>query len=206
MSNSVTILHPASTLRPQYGTALQTAHCCIHGHFGSRTSCASSGRHCSGINENWYNNFTNEDLFAVCFWGDSPPMGHGLLNHEVSRSHKRHTTLGKTPLYEKSARRRDLYLTKLTTDIDAFGEIRTPQLSRRAAADLRHRPRGHYNTTVPLQAWSGPEGSRKLRFPDFITTPHDGGKVVKPYSPAAFTPRKCSWYSFLLEAEPTPGS
>jgi hypothetical protein len=23
---------------------------------------------------------------------------------------------------------------------------------------------------VPLQAWSGPEGSRKLRFPDFLTT------------------------------------
>jgi len=22
---------------------------------------------------------------------------------------------------------------------------------------------------VPLQAWSGPEGSRKLRFPDFFT-------------------------------------
>ena len=31
---------------------------------------------------------------------------------------------------------------------------------------------------VPLQAWSGPEGSRKLRFPDFMTTPQDGGKVV----------------------------
>ena len=31
---------------------------------------------------------------------------------------------------------------------------------------------------VPLQAWSGPEGSRKLRFPDFMTTAEDGGKVV----------------------------
>jgi len=27
---------------------------------------------------------------------------------------------------------------------------------------------------VPLQAWSGPEGSRKLRFPDFMTTAQDG--------------------------------
>jgi len=27
----------------------------------------------------------------------------------------------------------------------------------------------HYKA-VPLQAWSGPEGSRKLRFPDFMTT------------------------------------
>ena len=31
---------------------------------------------------------------------------------------------------------------------------------------------------IPLQAWSGPDGSRKLRFPDFMTTAQDGGKVV----------------------------
>ena len=31
---------------------------------------------------------------------------------------------------------------------------------------------------VPLQAWSGPESSRKLRFPDFMTTAQDYGKVV----------------------------
>jgi hypothetical protein len=31
---------------------------------------------------------------------------------------------------------------------------------------------------VPLQAWSGPEGSRKLSFPDYITTAQDGGKVI----------------------------
>jgi hypothetical protein len=30
---------------------------------------------------------------------------------------------------------------------------------------------------VPLQAWGGPEGSSKLRFPDFVTA-QDGGKVV----------------------------
>jgi hypothetical protein len=29
---------------------------------------------------------------------------------------------------------------------------------------------------VPLQAWGGPEGSRKLRFPEFVTTAQDGGK------------------------------
>ena len=33
---------------------------------------------------------------------------------------------------------------------------------------------------VPLQAWSGPEGSRKLRFPYFMTAAQDGGKVVSP--------------------------
>jgi len=31
---------------------------------------------------------------------------------------------------------------------------------------------------VPLQSWSGPEGSRKLKFPAFMTTAQDGGKVV----------------------------
>jgi len=31
---------------------------------------------------------------------------------------------------------------------------------------------------VLLQVWSGPEGSRILRFPDFMTTAQDGGKVV----------------------------
>ena len=32
--------------------------------------------------------------------------------------------------------------------------------------------------SVPLQACSGPEGSRDLNFPDFMTTAQDGGKVV----------------------------
>jgi len=32
--------------------------------------------------------------------------------------------------------------------------------------------------SVPLQAWSGPEGSRKLRFPDLMTKALGGGKVV----------------------------
>ena len=31
---------------------------------------------------------------------------------------------------------------------------------------------------VQLQAWSDPKGSRRLRFPDFMTTAEDSGKVV----------------------------
>jgi hypothetical protein len=58
---------------------------------------------------------------------------------------------------------------------------------------------------VPLQAWSGPEGARKLTFPDFMTTAQDGGKVVNFSAPAAFSPRKYTRYSFLLEAESTQG-
>jgi hypothetical protein len=58
---------------------------------------------------------------------------------------------------------------------------------------------------VPLQDWSGPEVSRKLRFPDFVTTAQDGGKVVSLTHLPPLPPRKYSWYSFLLEAESTPG-
>jgi len=45
---------------------------------------------------------------------------------------------------------------------------------------------------VPLQAWTGPEGSRKLRLADFATTAQDGGKVVslthRPPLPPENTP------------------
>ena len=34
-----------------------------------------------------------------------------------------------------------------------------------------------HGKTVPLQAWTGPEGSKKLRFPDFMTTAQDGGRL-----------------------------
>ena len=64
----------------------------------------------------------------------------------------------------------------------------------------------HYykGKSVPLQACSGPEGSKTLRFPYFVTTAQDGGKVVSlTHRPPL--PQKCSWYSFLLEAESTPG-
>jgi len=30
---------------------------------------------------------------------------------------------------------------------------------------------------VPLQAWSGPVGSRKLKLPDFVTMAQDGGRL-----------------------------
>ena len=33
---------------------------------------------------------------------------------------------------------------------------------------------------VPLQAFSVPKGSTKLRFQDYMTTAQDGGKVVSP--------------------------
>jgi len=60
--------------------------------------------------------------------------------------------------------------------------------------------------SVTLQAFSGPEGSRKLRFPDYMTAAQDSDKFVSLTHRPPIPPRKCSWYSFLLEAESTPGS
>ena len=45
---------------------------------------------------------------------------------------------------------------------------------------------------VPLQAWSGSDGSRKFRFPDFMTTAQKSGKVVslthRPHLPPGNSP------------------
>ena len=46
---------------------------------------------------------------------------------------------------------------------------------------------------VPLQAWRGPEDSRNLRFPDFMTTAQDGGRLS-----ALRTGRLCSEETFLV--------
>ena len=45
---------------------------------------------------------------------------------------------------------------------------------------------------VQLQAWSAPEDSRQLRFPDFMTTAQGGGKFVshthRPHLPPGNSP------------------
>ena len=80
---------------------------------------------------------------------------------------------------------------------------------RRPGRGVDHSPpsskKGKEDKAVPLQAWSGPEVSRKLRFPDFMTTAQDLGKVVSLMHRLPLPPRKYTWYSFLLEAESTPG-
>ena len=47
-------------------------------------------------------------------------------------------------------------------------------------------------------------GSRKLRFPDLMTTAQDGGKVVSLTHRLPLPLGKYSWYSFLLKAGSTP--
>jgi hypothetical protein len=59
---------------------------------------------------------------------------------------------------------------------------------------------------IPLQAWTGPEGSGRLSTQTSWHSAHEGGKVVSPTHQPPLPPRKYSWYSFPLEAESTPGS
>jgi hypothetical protein len=54
---------------------------------------------------------------------------------------------------------------------------------------------------IPVQPWTGPEDSRRLRIPDFMTVGTWRWYVCHPYAPAAFT----SLYSFLLKAESPQG-
>ena len=79
---------------------------------------------------------------------------------------QRRTTVGRTPLDEWSARRRDFWQ---HTDIHAPGWIRTHSLSRWTAADLRLRPRGHWDrlgVTSIIIIWSA--GDCKVNgAPDF---------------------------------------
>ena len=80
-------------------------------------------------------------------WGNSPPVGQGLLNIEDSRSYSDtpHSVgllwTSDQPDVETST----WQLTTFTTDIHAPGGIRTQNPSNRAAADLRLRPRGHWD-------------------------------------------------------------
>jgi len=56
---------------------------------------------------------------------------------------------------------------------------------------------------VPLQAWSGPEGSRNLRFQDYMTAAQNVVRLSTLRTGRLY-PSKCSCYSFLLEAESNP--
>jgi hypothetical protein len=102
--------------------------------------CKIQSSHCP----NFSNTPRKNDFFcgAATQRGSWPPHSWGFLDHTPRR-----TTVGRTPLDEWSARRRDLYLTTrtLTTNIHAPGGIGTHDLSRRAAADLRLRPRGYWD-------------------------------------------------------------
>ena len=55
---------------------------------------------------------------------------------------------------------------------------------------------------IPLQAWRVPGGWRSQISRQLA---HEDGKVVSITHRPSLPPRKYSWYSFLLEADSTPG-
>ena len=83
--------------------------------------------------------------YVVCLFEQQPPVGHGLLIHEVSRSHTtthqdssgRVISSSQRPLPDNTQHAQQ-------TNIHVSGGIRTHNPSRLAAADLRLRPRGHF--------------------------------------------------------------
>ena len=82
-------------------------------------------------------------LFFLSFGATAPQWARASSFTRFLDHIKQHTTVGRTTLDEWSSRRRDLYLTthKIQQQISMppFG-IRTHNLSRRKAADLRLRP------------------------------------------------------------------
>ena len=85
----------------------------------------------------------------VYFWSDNPPVGQGLLVHEVSSSHTttHHSRQDSSGRVISSSQRPlpDNTQHPQQTNIHTSGGIRTHRLSRRAAADPRLRPRGHWD-------------------------------------------------------------
>jgi hypothetical protein len=87
-----------------------------------------------------------------------PPVGQGLLIHEVSRSHTTTHHIRQNPSGRMiSSSQRPLPNNthhSQQTVIHATGGIRTHNLSRLAAADLHHRPRGHWERLAKIYAGS----------------------------------------------------
>ena len=82
-----------------------------------------------------------------------PPVGQSLLIHEVSRSHTttHHSRYDSSGRVISSSQRPlpDNTQQSLHTDTHAPGEIRTHNLSRRVAVDLRLGPCGHWDRPSP---------------------------------------------------------
>ena len=91
-----------------------------------------------------------EEHFTDCclFLAQQLPVGHGLLIHEVSRSHTTHDSLldscGRVISWSQRPQPDNTHNTN-RTNINAPGGNRTHNLSRRAAIDLRLRACGNWN-------------------------------------------------------------
>jgi hypothetical protein len=65
----------------------------------------------------------------------------------------------------------------------------------------------HKGKAIPVIGRGDPYGCERSRLPHFLDNqPTDGGEVAGlTRQPAALYPQEDSWYSFLIQAESTPG-
>ena len=96
----------------------------------------------------WRQNVRNIEMFLLLFLAQQPPVGQGLLIHEFPRSHttthhSRQDSSGRVisssqrPLPDSTQHSQQTFTPPSV--------IRTHNLSRRAAAEPRLRPRGHWD-------------------------------------------------------------
>ena len=92
-----------------------------------------------------------------------------------------------THLLQKSGDSKEVINYRPMTCLTTMYKTLTGIITRRISTHLNGKGKA-----VPLEAWCGPEGSRKLRLPDFMTTAQDGGEVVsltyRPPLPPGNTP------------------
>ena len=140
-------------------------------------------------------------------------MGQGLLIHEVSRSHTttHHSRQDSSGRVISPTQRSlpDNTQHSQQTNIHDPGGIRTHNLSRRAAEDLRLRPRGHWDRQikrkdVPRQAELalGVPGSLRTRM--CLKFGHYKGGRSSAKHTGRLYPRRNPWY-LLSDAESTSG-
>ena len=80
----------------------------------------------------------------------------------------------------------------VTKTNNAFNDVNNQQNAKTFSFINLSKSALRLHKAVPLQAWSRPEGSRKLKFLDFMTTAQEGGKVVslthRPHLPQGNSP------------------
>ena len=99
---------------------------------------------------------TGQNVQDSFFWAQQPPVGQGFLIHELSRlhtttHHSRQDSSGRV-IISSQRPLPDNKQQSQVINIYAPGGIRTHNLSRRAAADPRLRPHGHWDRQDSLLA------------------------------------------------------
>ena len=121
----------------------------IHMYVGQRerNRCKIKGKQGGRGNTRHLTIYFSTVFIFFFIWPNSPPVVQGLLIHEVSRSHStpHHSRQDSSGRVISSSQRPlpDNAQHSHQTDIHAPGGIRIHNLNRRAAIDLRLRPRGH---------------------------------------------------------------